>query len=181
MATSRQTWALFCGTGLDVRGINLSVDEASVYIDAMKRGVDITQKLIDQGATGKPKAPPQDWQALWDRAHAAGIEAGNAHTPTPMVVQEHSNPLNDNSPVEQQWYVSEGVCGFAWITIRPGTCSFARWLTKNDKAQKAYHGGVQVWVHEFNQSMERKEKYARAFADVIGKAGIKAYAGSRMD
>lgn len=36
-------------------------------------------------------------------------------------------------------------------------------------------------VGQFNQSMEKKEKFARAFAKVLTDADVKAYAQSRMD
>ena len=44
-----------------------------------------------------------------------------------------------------------------------------------------FRSGLSVWVSEGGQSMERKEAYARAYADVLRAAGIEAYAGSRMD
>ena len=37
------------------------------------------------------------------------------------------------------------------------------------------------WWQEFGQSVEQKEAYADAYADVLQKYGIKAYAGSRLD
>ncbi len=122
------------------------------------------------------------WADLHKRAHEAGMNAGNAHTPVPMIVQEHANPLDDNSPVIRQYApVMGGVCGFAWINITPGNSSFARWLSKNKHAHKSYYGGVDVWVGEFGQSMEKKQAYARAYAEIVSKAGITAWPMSRMD
>lgn len=73
-------------------------------------------------------------------------------------------------------------CGFAWIKVRPANSPFANWLKKNGHVRGvAYHGGVDIWVHEFGQSMQRKEAFAHAFAEVIYNAGIKAYAQSRID
>jgi len=121
-------------------------------------------------------------ESIYREAMTAGILAGNAHNPTPMVVQQHANPLNDNSAVVQSWQVSGGVCGFAWVNIRPATCQFARWLKKTGKVDHvAYEGGYNLWCHEFGQSMERKEKWADAVASVLQNHGIKAYARSRMD
>lgn len=182
--TQRQTWAIFCITGIDVRNAELTFEEASEIISLGK--VDKAQAVAKaqalNGAEVKRKvASQQDWRALYDEAHAAGMAAGNAVCPTPMVVAQHANPLNDNSPVVQSWYVSEGACGFAWVVIRPGNCSFAKWLRKNDLASQHYGGGVSVWVHQFNQSISRKEAYADAFAEVLRKHGLNAYAGSRLD
>ena len=121
-------------------------------------------------------------ESIYREAMTAGILAGNAHNPTPMVVQQHASPLNDNSPVVQQWQVSGGVCGFAWVNIRPATCQFARWLKKTGKVtRKSYYGGYDLWCSEFGQSMERKEKWAGAVAKVLNDHGIKAYSMSRMD
>lgn len=122
-----------------------------------------------------------NFAALHARAHQAGDAAAQAAVPAPMVVSQHASPLNDASPVTQAWFVSEGVCGFAWITIRPGNSPFANWAKKHAGACKAYYGGVEIWVGGYGQSMQRKEAYAYAYAEVIREAGIKAYAGSRMD
>jgi hypothetical protein len=118
---------------------------------------------------------------IFDAAHAAGIEAANACTPTPMVVAQHENPLDDSSPVEKRWLVPQGVCGFAWITLKPGTSRAARYAKAHLGARKAYHGGVSIWVHQFNQSYELKTAYASAFVQVLRDAGIDAYADGRLD
>jgi hypothetical protein len=115
------------------------------------------------------------------RAHEAGMKAGNEALPEPMVVVGRAHPLDDTSPVTNAWYVSEGACGFAWVTVRPGNSSFAIWAKKHAGFRKAYYGGVEHWVSGFGQSMARKEAYARAYANVLREASINAYPGSRMD
>jgi hypothetical protein len=117
-----------------------------------------------------------EYGAIVARAESAGLAAGEAVAPRPMVVVG-GVPGGE----QKKYFVSEGVCGFAWITIRPGNSAFARYLKKVGKASKAYGGGVQVWVGQFNQSMQRKEAYANAYAAVLREAGVNAYAGSRMD
>ena len=119
-------------------------------------------------------------QELFSQAHEAGLTAGNAITPNPMVVQRHANMMNDSSPVAQGWIVPDGPCGFAWINT-PGTSAFARWLKKTGKARKSYAGGYNISVSEFGQSMSRKEAYANAFAKVLTAEGVTACAESRMD
>jgi len=121
------------------------------------------------------------FQELYHTAHLAGMDAVARMTVTPMVVCQHANVMNDASPVTQSWVVPDGPCGFAWIVVSPGNCSFANWLKKNKLADKHYYGGVAIWVGLFNQSMQKKEEYAYAFASVLVDAGINAYAGSRMD
>lgn len=121
------------------------------------------------------------FQTVWEAACAAGRTAGDAHTPTPMGVVQHANPMDDSSPVKKAWVVESGVCGFAWVVVTPGTCAFARWLVKNHHAEKHYYGGVSIWVREYGQSMERKIAYAGAMSAYLNKVGIRAYPGDRMD
>lgn len=121
------------------------------------------------------------FEILYAKALEAGRAAGNAIRPTPMVVTERSNPLDDSSPVRQQWYESEGACGFAWVNVTPGTSSFARWLVKKGYASAAYGGGVDIWISDYNQSVDRKDAHATAMARVFKEAGITAYGCSRLD
>ena len=116
-------------------------------------------------------------------AHAKGIAAGNGCTPTPMVVGTPTTPLgNDIDYSKDTHYVSDGVCGFAWVNIKPARGKFVKYLKDNNIGRKdSYYGGYTVWVRGFGQSLARKESYARAFADVLTTNGIKAYAMSRMD
>ena len=119
---------------------------------------------------------------LYNKAYAAGLKAGNAKIPTPMIVGSPTTPLgSDIDPNKKTYFVPQGVCGFAWVKVVPGTCSFARWLTKTGKGRPGYGGGTHVWVHEFGQSLEQKEAFARAFAQVLTEAGVTAYSQSRMD
>lgn len=118
---------------------------------------------------------------VWHRAVAAGCAAGDACTPIPMGVAQHADPLDDSSPVTQQWVVEGGVYGFAWVTVRPGNCPFANWLKKNDIAKKTYGGGVAIHIHHYGQSMERKYAYARAISAVFRDAGFNSAAHNRMD
>lgn len=106
------------------------------------------------------------------RADLAGTQAAMGITPRHMVVTGMQG---------QRYDVPEGPCGFAWVTLRPGTSRLARYMKKLGIADKAYGGGVQVWVSAFGQSIDRKEAYARAYAQVLQEAGIQASPGSRMD
>lgn len=131
-----------------------------------------------------------DCKAIYKMAHEAGMKAGIGAQVVPMGVVQHANPLDDNSPIVQGWIVEGGVCGFAWINIscggkgiaRSNSLEFCRWLKENDLARKSdYEGGYIIWVSEFGQSMTRKEAYARAFAEVLGRMSIQASCRSRMD
>tara|TARA_R110000868_G_scaffold23753_2_gene95035 strand:- start:1216 stop:1593 length:378 start_codon:yes stop_codon:yes gene_type:complete len=120
---------------------------------------------------------------IYEQARSAGYQAADAMTPTPMVVGSakslFSNEIDYDQPVE---IVNDGVCGFAWINIKPARGKFVNYL-KSIKAGRtdSYYGGYTVWVGEFNQSMQRKEAYAHAFSRVLSANGITAYPMSRMD
>jgi len=151
------------------------------------------------------KKQSTEFQILLNTARIAGLEAVQKAQVVPMVVTAHANPLDDNSPVQKTWFVADGVCGFAWVKIitqrnsgnknynRTLNVQFGNWLKKQGKVRRrqfedillpdsnAYDGGVDVWVSVGNQSMQKKEAYAHAFAKVLNEAGIVAYSNSRMD
>ena len=108
---------------------------------------------------------------LVTKAHLKAHEAVKQHTPTPMHVTDGKN----------NWVIDDGVCGFAEVRLPKGNTSFARWAKKNTAFEKHYGGGLSLWVSDYNQSMERKEVYARTYADVLNRHGIEAYSTSRMD
>jgi hypothetical protein len=120
-------------------------------------------------------------EAIYHQAHNAGNVAVSTATITPMVVQQKANPLNDSSDTVQEWYVDDGVCGFASVNIKPANSKFAKFLVANGLARKSYLGGVSMSVRDFNQSLQKKEAYAYAFAKVLRDNGINAWSESRMD
>lgn len=98
------------------------------------------------------------WQALYDLAHAAGLEALNACVPKPLVV-------------ENQVYM-EGDCGGAVIVIEDGRSSLARWLRKNGRGRHHYKSGYAISAERIGQSAESAKTYADAFARVLRRNGI---------
>jgi hypothetical protein len=128
----------------------------------------LKEKIAAETAAQKVKYAA--YEALFAKAHAAGMAAGEACQPTPMMVSE-ANYLT-GKPEGQSWYVPEGACGFAWVKVRPGNKGFGHWLNKTGKARASYQGGVQVRVGQFGQSIARKEAYASAFAEVLQAAGV---------
>ena len=120
----------------------------------------------------KAEAKADDYAHFADAArlaHAAGHAAAVAAVPVPMVINGYA-PIDD------------GVCGFAWVTIRPATSRFAKWAAKNLGARRAYGGGLMIWISDYEQSMTRKEAYACAYARTLGEQGIPGISwGSRID
>lgn len=118
--------------------------------------------------------------AAWKEAVRLGHEAVKNLEVTPMIVEKHANPLDDNSPVVQSWFVEDGVCGFAWLKIK-GNTSFAKWAKENANWRSDYGGGVSYWISEFRQSMQKKEAFAYAAAEYLRSLDIPVYAESRID
>ena len=127
------------------------------------------------------KAQDRAFQTLWNAALAAGNAAGAAAKPTPMIVNYLANPLDDNSVVKQE-FIADGMCGFAWLAFR-GRNPFINWMRRNRIGSKDYPSGWSYWIGAFNQSIDRKEKAARAMAETLRAAvpDLKVYAQSRLD
>lgn len=123
----------------------------------------------------------QGFEAAWAQAVTEGNKAAQEVVPPVMVVEQHANPLDDNSEVVNSWTVPDGPCGFAEVRISKGNTSFARWAKKNAGFRKHYYGGLSYWVSAFGQSMVRKEAFARKAAEVLQSHGIDAFSSSRMD
>lgn len=122
-----------------------------------------------------------DNATIYTAAHTAGLDAAQSAAVRPMIVTQRANPFDDSSAPVKQYFEEDGVCGFASVIVKPANSSFARYLKTIRSTYKHYYGGLNMPVHEFNQSLQRKEAYARAFAAVLSDAGIKAYVDSRMD
>lgn len=118
-----------------------------------------------------------DYAAIWAKARDAGLKAGLACRPDPMVVGQHDG----DGVLRIVDVVDDGACGFAWVKIRPANSKMARWLKAQNKGYKSYSGGWDVSIHEFGQSVERKRAAAVAMADVLRANGIDATPHDRLD
>lgn len=75
-----------------------------------------------------------------------------------------------------------GLCGFAWVKIKNGKSSLARFMVKEKLADKGTYGGVEVWVGVGGQSVDIKSAYARAYARKLSElSGEEAVGQSRLD
>jgi len=108
-----------------------------------------------------------------EESHLAGMNAANAATPKKYNVVNENNEIIDT--------LDDGLCGFAWITIRPARGSLVAYLKAEGIGDKGWSGGWTIWVNKFGQSYDRKYAYAKAFANTLCQYGIDAQAGARLD
>jgi len=122
-------------------------------------------------------------ETLYNEAHEAGMVALRESEPTPMIVGTPTSLFgNDIDTTKPVYKVDGGVCGFAWVNVKPARGKFVAWCKQNQVGRRdEYNGGYTFWVGEGGQSMERKMAYAAAFAKVLRDAGLNAYPDSRMD
>lgn len=108
-------------------------------------------------------ASETELNALIERALEAARDAAKAYDAT--------NP---------GWYP----CGFAWVNIKPARGKLVT-LLKNMKIGRTddYYGGYSIWnpSGHHTQHMYTLEAGARAFAEVLRAAGIKANVHTRLD
>lgn len=123
-----------------------------------------------------------DASLIYAKADAAGKAAVEKLHVVPMIVGHAKNFFgNDIDYSKQTYYVEDGVCGFAWVTVKPANSKFAKFLKASGLGRKGVYGGMSMWIRDYNQSLQKKEAYAHAFARVLNENGINAYSESRMD
>jgi hypothetical protein len=116
-------------------------------------------------------------EVMFQEAVEAAAKAFDEVTPRPMVV----------SSGIQQYYISEGVCGFAYVKIRPATGAFVKYLKAQGLGHKAYGGGYEICSWELggvgrgSQSYERAMAAARAAEKVLAGYGLNVFAYGRLD
>lgn len=98
-----------------------------------------------------------------------GVIRSNSVVPAPMVVEQHANMMDDNSPVVQQWCEPNGVCGFGWVQVSPANCSFANWLKTKGYKYSSYDKAVLLHSPLMTQSLERNYSWACGVADYLNK------------
>lgn len=144
---------------------------------------------------GSVKMSKADMKALIARAGEAGEAAFRGAVPTPMVVYTPRDVMGSLTggddggadPSQPIYGVSEGICGTAWVNVKPGGSRFARYLLSEGMARRdSYAGGVamstwKVCGDRYSQSYARWDAAATAIAKVLREAGIEAWAQSRID
>lgn len=133
-------------------------------------------------------APTTTCLDLYLEACKNAMEAGKNLQPTPMRVVRVG--LDDQPlPNEEPSIIMEGLCGFAWVTIRPARGAFVQFMKSIGKGCNGYYGGYEISTHviehetgvNFGQSYERKMAAAEVFAATLQAWGINAVAEGRLD
>jgi hypothetical protein len=244
--TRKQTWAIFCMTGEDMRKCKLTRQEVSNMIGDLKSKGDHTlpsgKKYTDKhgdesdfictkaalketanglweksgksnpmtvGAVVKSKKVPGNGSKPYDQSRwavdllAEAVAKGeeslkiliDSHKVVPMVVQQHADIFNDNSPVTEQWVVEGGACGFASIRVKCTNKASRKFISQLKKSGIAggrndfkewsksdYYGGyMKSFTRIGGQSLAYKTAYAYGFESVLAKAGIDTWVWTRMD
>lgn len=133
-------------------------------------------------------APTTTTLDLYLEACKNAMDAGMNNKPTPMSVVRVGL---DNKPLpnEVPSVIMEGLCGFAWVTIRPARGAFVQFMKSIGKGHNGYYGGYEISTNvveretgvNFGQSYERKMAAAEAFAATLQAWGINAVAEGRLD
>lgn len=125
--------------------------------------------MTTEDRTRKQKGNPDWCRDLLERAHIAGQKAANETNATMMKIVGKDYP-------------EFPICGFAHVNVKPRNCMVAKILLAEWGARKSdFEGGVNMYIHDYQQSYDLKSAYARAFTYVLREAGIRAYSQSRLD
>lgn len=122
----------------------------------------------------------KDFKRIHEEARAAGLAAVTPDVKGETVKLVSSDLFDKPIPGAQTFIMDDFPCGFAWISFK-GNTAWGKWAKAEGLARPDYPKGMSIWVHDFNQSMTKKEVYAQAYAKVLRDNGIEAYAQSRMD
>ena len=196
-ATRKQLWLLHILTKEDTRQSKLTIKEASDKIAELK------------GDGHKPASNGKDYLAILKLADQVASKAykdycrDNYKEPRYAVVQ-HSNPLDDSSPVEKAWPMRD-LCGVVWLDLKlKGNEKFINWFKKTGKRTGqynkrweidgfglGYNGSCSVWSYPWtlrlpgigcgNGAISAAEESARAAVEVLGKHGVEVHMQSRLD
>ena len=192
-ATPKQTFYIYKLGGGDVRGENLTMQQAADRIKVLleKSGKPdttksdakpVTEPVTDQAETAKRKFV--SFGKLMDDATKAANEAGAAWltqaTPQYRVLQ-HANPMDDNSPVVKDYGTMLDVCAIVYIQITDKRTAFAKWAIAHGGAPNGHFLRV---PHNYvmRQEMGLLEAAYGAALKVLQDAGIpKLSLYSRID
>jgi len=226
-ATRKQLWLLHILTKEDTRDWQLTIEQASNKIGELKgngkrplvnpHATALTQdkqlraqQRYDRGNGHKHAGDAKNYLPILKEANQAAIKAyqdycdNNYKTPRYAVVQ-HKNPLDDSSPVERAWPLTD-LCGFVWLELKlKGNEKFINWFKKQGKIDNsynskrwriegfglAYSSHCSVWSYPWtldlpgigngNGAISAAEASTRAAVAILDNHGIDVHMRSRLD
>jgi len=199
-ASRKQLWLLHILTKEDTREWKLTMQEASDKITELK------------GNGNKPKTKAKDWLSILRQADAAAKQAFDdftkEHYTQPWYeVQQHSNPLDDKSPVTKR-YPLQDLCGFVWLELklkgnehfinevkRIGKLDTGKWGDRREwllgEFRLVYRKGVSKWSYPWeiyaphvgygNGSISAAEAAGHAFCKAMKVHDVDIWCRSRLD
>lgn len=130
-----------------------------------------------------------EFRKLCDKADVEGRAAVAEVVTRAVLIYQETYPFSgEMDKTKPSYTLDDFPCGFSWILVYPANKGNTR-LGKEERKllesvgfrKNDYEKTYRLWVSDFNQSMQKKEAYARAYAKVLSAAGFRAYSGSRMD
>lgn len=134
-----------------------------------------------QKSTADREARYAQFAIAWRNAVALGREAYNATELQPQAVVNAGGQVIGTIP---------DCYGWAWLSVRPASSSFGRWLVKQGLGSVShYDGGVRVSMGTSAPDYTRKVAQANAMADALstalrsikGSESVRVYSDSRLD
>lgn len=129
------------------------------------------------------------FEEIWKEASKAAWEGFQDCKPTPMIVGQARGLFGNEIIPGTEEVVEDGVCGFAWIQVKPARGPWVSWMKNNDIGSSGVYGGWTLSPMDFDsrigrsQSMERKTSAMNAALKVleIYFPDKKMWVESRMD
>lgn len=123
-------------------------------------------KPAPKKSTKDTKTPsPKQFKFILNNCLRTANKAMAAVTPTPMVVTEHSDPLDDRSSIVRQDYVASGACGYVGLYL-PKNFAFTKWLVANHYAYD-FGSFVSLETPKTTQSYEQLRAWSHAFRRML--------------
>lgn len=117
-------------------------------------------------ASTNAKTPSaKEFKKIYQRCLTTANQTMQATVPTPMVVTEHSDPLDDRSSIVRQDYVASGACGYVGLYL-PKNFAFTKWLIANHHAYD-FGSFVSLETPKTTQSYEQLRAWSHAFRRML--------------
>lgn len=126
---------------------------------------------------------------VFSEAQTAALSHFHQCTPVPVIFGQAKDLFSSEIIPGTEEYVSDGVCGFAWVNIKPARGPLVKYLKSKGIGRPGTYGGYSLSSYNCipgsgsSQSMQRKEAGCRAFVEVVKKyfPDMKIWVETRID